>query len=298
MSQPWLILDSHYLCHRAFHTTGSLTHKGIATGVMFGFLKSIAGFKDQFNTDKVIFCFEHEVLHRRNVFPDYKIKRIPKDTTREQIQGRIHLRRQIEKLREDYLPRIGFKNVFRFEGYESDDIMAALSRGLWNTYGAESILITADSDLWQCLSHHTSIYSPQKQKLLTESWFVKEFGFSPRKWALVKAIAGCSTDGVPGVFGIGTKTAIKYAKGEPIKKHLLDKLLSEEGRQRVLQNRKLVKLPFDECPFPELQRDRVTLKGWREVCAELGMKSLAGRPPVSIREGFSSNAAGGKRKEK
>jgi 5'-3' exonuclease len=291
MSQPWLIIDSHYLCHRAFHTTRGLSHKGIATGVMFGFLKGIAGFKDQFDTDKVAFCFEHPVLHRREHFSDYKVRRIAKDISHQDTQARIELREQIDKLRTEYLPKIGFKNVLCAYGMESDDLMAALAYAL-RLDNSECILITADSDLYQCLRDGISIYSPAKQKLLTKTWFQREYGFHPSKWAVVKAVAGCKSDGVPGIPGVGEITACKYVRGELLPNTPLHRFItSDTNRKLVCRNRTLVQLPFVGCPTPELHEDTISVEGWREVCAQLGMKSLAGRPPVASRRSVPGNSA-------
>ena len=279
MNQPLLVLDSHYLAHRAFHAAGRLSHKGSATGVIFGFLKSIAGFKDQFDTDRVAFCFEHPHLFRRDVFPDYKIKRISKELTKQEAKDRIMFRRQIEDLRERLLPKIGFKNVFCFEGMESDDIMAAIARDM--PQDEEAILITSDADLFQCLRPNVSIYSPQKQKLLTETWFVREYGIRPHTWAKVKAMAGCSGDGVPGIYGVGEVTALKYVRGEAL--HTSKAEAIAKGKAVVLRNRPLVQLPYVGCLSPNIVKDEVSEKAWREVCAELGMRSIAGRPPIAMR---------------
>lgn len=275
---PLLVLDSHYLCHRAFHAQGELSFKGKPTAVVFGFLKSIVQLKEEFQTDRVVFCFEHPELKRREIFPGYKKRRHDRRTPQEVANYR-RLAEQIAALREDYLQRIGFSNVFCFPGMESDDIMAAISRSQKNV-----ILVTADADLWQCLSEEVCIYVPTKQKLLTRHWFVREYGFEPRRWALVKALAGCHSDCVPGIAGVGEATAIRYVRGQlaPTRKAFLD-IRSDAGRAVVRRNRQLVELPFAGCPEPVLRPDAVTEEGWLSVCKELGMRSLAGRPPILSR---------------
>lgn len=281
MSQPILLIDSHYLAHRAFHTSGGLSHHGKGTGVIFGVLKSIGGFMEQFDTDRVAFCFESRHLKRRDVFPDYKIKRIKANLTKEEAKARIELARQIAQLREELLPAIGFKNVFHFDGYESDDILAALARDL-SAHDEEVVIVTSDADLFQCLNRNVSIYSPQKRKLLTSSWFEKEYGLQPKRWTVVKAMSGCSGDGVPGISGIGEKTAIKYLQGTlPQQSAAWCKIRA--NTPTVLRNRELVELPFLGCPSPALQKDHVTEQAWKAVCGQLGMKSMAGRPPINGR---------------
>lgn len=281
MSGPLLVLDVSYLCHRALHTAGGLTWKGKATGVVFGFLKTIGDFKDRFDTDRVAFCFEHPHLFRRDIYPDYKKRRLQKRTPEEQKQ-RADLVRQIAALQLDLLPRIGFKNIFQQEGMESDDIMAALAKATSDI--DETILVTADSDLLQCLRPNVSVFSPQKNKLWTESSFQKEHGFRPSKLAVVKAIAGCKSDNVAGILGVGEKSAMDYVRGTLKRRTALDKIASDDGRRRVLFNRQLVQLPYVGCQTPTVQDDQLSAKQWAQVALELGMRTLAGRPPIASRK--------------
>jgi DNA polymerase-1 len=270
---PLLVLDCHYLCHRAFHSTGGLSHKGAATGVIFGFLKSIEGFKREFLTDRIVFCFEGKKLLRREIYPEYKAKRYP--AAREEMEIRQEFKEQIRRLRRDYLPRIGFNNVFYLSGYEADDVMAQLAKSEYRT-----ILVTADSDMFQCLQKdHCEIYNPQKQVLLTEIWFHRKYGISPNQWPEVKAMSGCSSDNVKGIRGVGEITALKYLHGKFPGRNALASIGSEDGQRTIRSNLKLVKLPFQGMPELKLTDDELSEKGWTEVCRELGMRSLAGRLP-------------------
>lgn len=282
MKQPLLVLDVHYLAHRAFHSSSHLEWKGVGTGVVFGLLKSISQFKDEFNTDRIAFCFEGRGSARKLLYSGYKEKRRT-ERSPEEVERYNELTTQIGRLRTSYLPEIGFKNIFCFPELESDDIMAVLALHAGND--EEVILITADSDLFQCLrTDAVTIYSPQRMKLFTEQWFVKEYGIQPRQWAVVKAIAGCTSDCVKGVPGVGEKTALKFVKGElPEKSKAYSSILSDTGKEIVRRNRLLVKLPFATCPIPEVREDKVTKAGWESVCKKLGMKSIATRPPIASR---------------
>ncbi len=281
MNPPLLVLDSHYLCHRAFHSQSDLSWNGILTGVIFGFLKSIGQLKNEFETDRVAFCFEGDTLYRKVFFPEYKQRRIQyeKEKDPEKLKARGDLYRQIDALRTQYLRRIGFKNIFYSPGWESDDLMARIAQ---RTEG-EVILVTSDADMYQCLSDNVSMWSPQKKQMFTRDWFIKEYGIEPKRWAVVKALAGCGTDGVPGIPGVGEITAIKFLRGE-LKRtsSAYTAIKSPEGCAIVNRNRKLVELPCEDppTPDPEWQEDAVSERGWNEVCEKLGMRSLAGRPPV------------------
>lgn len=280
MSQPLLVIDVSYMCHRAFHTTRSLSHKGIKTGVTFGFLKSIGILKDEFQTDRVVFCFDHFDSLRRKLYPDYK-KRRRVERTNEELAAYQELNTQITLLRKQYLPKIGFKNIFWYSGYESDDIMAAIAKN----EPSEVILITADSDLLQCLSETVSIYSPAAQKLHTWPSFYAKYGIVPTQWAMVKAIAGCKSDEVEGIKGVGEIGAVKFIKWKlPAKTKQYQAIMSRAGKAIVRRNRDLVQLPFKGCPVPKIVEDEIDAEGWRQVCGELGMRSLSGKLPVATRK--------------
>lgn len=278
--KTWLVLDSHFLCYRAFHTAKELTWKGKSTGVIFGFLKDISRLKDEFHTDRIAFCFEHPHLYRRDVYPQYKMKR-RKELTSEEQEGFQQFKHQIKKLRTEYLPRIGFNNVFSARGMESDDLMATICKDIPDD--EEVILVTADSDMWQCLKHNVSIYSPITRKLFTGEKFVADHMIAPSQWAWVKAIAGCSSDGVEGIKGVGEKTALKYLGGTLKNDASIYQAIKRDWDSIVKRNLKLVTLPWVGCPVPLLQEDELDVKEWREVCSELGMRSLKEHPPVATR---------------
>lgn len=271
---PLLVLDSHYLCHRAFHVTQGLSWEGKATGVVFHFLKTITSLKNEFLTDRIAFCFEHPHLFRREIYPSYKMRR--KERTAREEAGRTQLAIQISELRKRYLPEIGFKNIFCFRGFESDDIMASIALNC--PPDEEVILVTSDSDLYQCLDQKVSIYTPQKQMILSLRWFVKKYGIFPKRWAQVKAMAGCSTDEVQGIKGVGELTALAYLKGE-LGEHTraYKAIISLDSQALVRRNRELVCLPFKGCPVPCIQDDEANDRTWRKVCLSLGMRTIATR---------------------
>lgn len=281
--KSWLVLDTHYLCHRAFHTTLNLSWKERPTGVIFSFLKSIAFLKDEFQTDHVVFCFEHPKLFRKIDFPEYKIHRNQPKRDRHEVKAHGELCSQIDLLRDVYLPQIGFKNIFCVEGYESDDVMAAIASCA--SHRDEVILVTADTDLYQCLDDHVMMYSPAKRAVITKTKFIREYGILPHQWAVLKAITGCATDEVPGIKGIGQTTALRYLRQELKPDSKQYKLIhSAESKAIVRRNKRLVKLPYEGCQAPALVEDKISRQGWLDVCAKLGMKSIAQHPPVSTKK--------------
>lgn len=283
MSRKYLLLDSPYLCHRAKHTTGDLSFKGSATGVIYGFLKSLSGFQDLFRTSNFVFCWDSKTSKRKEIYPEYKANRDKKEYTDEEIEFDRAFRKQMKKLRTTYLPMIGFRNIFVQRGYESDDIIASIGRYL--DEDCEAVIISSDKDLYQCISPSVSFYNPQTNKVLTLQGFKKQYGIDVRFWGILKSLAGCITDNVIGIKGIGEKTAIKYLteKLNP-DSEAYQAIQSPEGEEIYNRNQKLVILPFEGTNQFRLRRDNLSEQGWKQVVKLLGMKSIRDRMPFRRRK--------------
>ncbi len=282
MKDALLLLDAHYLCHRAFHSTGGLRNGSDATGVIFGFLKSITGYKDEFDTDRIAFCFDGNNLLRRRLYPDYKMNRPQPKDSREK-EARTELTKQIHKLRDTYLHKIGFRNIFCYDAYEADDIIATLALE-HSGKGEEVVIVSADSDLYQCLHPGVTLYHPVKQMKFDKIWFRNHYGIPYQDWAMVKAIGGCHSDNIRGVHGIGEGTAIKYLKGElSDRSAAFQKIVSKIGMAARANCLSIVELPMRGCPVPTIKKDKITKEKWQKVCGLLGMRSIAGKPPVLTR---------------
>lgn len=253
---PLLIIDVHNLCHRAFHALAGFraSAPGSVSDVSYSFLQTIGRLQKHFATDRFAFCFDHKVSYRREIFPDYKLKRKQTAMTTE-LEMRKSLNQQIRRLRQEHLYNLGFSNLFRERGMESDDLMAAIARS--RPPEEEVIMITSDSDLLQCLRKNVSIYSPHKKTLTTRDSFMETYGIYPKQWAKVKAIAGCPTDGIPGLTGVGETGALKYLRGElKEKSSQYIWITCEKGQAAIQETLRLVKLPFEGCPVPKISEDQ------------------------------------------
>jgi len=279
MSKKYLLLDCNYLCHCAKHTTGGLSYGGDATGVIYGFLKSLSGFQDLFHTSNFVFCWDSNTSKRKEIYPEYKTQRECRECTDEEIEFDKAFRRQMKKLRTTYLPTIGFRNIFVQRGYESDDIIASISRCISMKDDLEGIIISSDKDLYQCISHNVSFYSPRSGKILTLQGFKKQYGISPNEWAMMKAIAGCPTDNVKGVKGVGEKTAIKYLQGRLKEGQKYFDITCTNGIEIFKRNIQLVELPMKGVQGFILKSDKLSVQGWKQIVEMLGMKSIKDRMP-------------------
>lgn len=278
MTKTWLALDVSYLCWRARYTGMSrLSFEDIPTGVVYGFLRDLLSFQEQFKTPLVAFCFDSKKSLRRELFSGYKSARREKYATanEEELNELGLMAEQIANLRKDYLPSLGFKNVFWQKGYEADDQIAGVCQALTGT--DEAVIIGSDKDLYQLLGPRVKLYKPREKVLYTEKDLAKDyFGLAPSQWAMVKALAGCGSDSVPGVKGVGDKTAAKFLKtllNERSKIH--QKILAETETWK--RNLPLVSLPFPNLTPIVFSPDEVTPQKWRALSRRLGMKSLFDR---------------------
>ena len=285
MNKVYLLLDCNYLCHRAKHTLGGLKHGETPTGVIYGFLKTISYFQERFNTHRVVFCWDSKTNKREEIFPAYKKKRKAryKEWTPKEAKFEKAFRLQMKKLRRYYLKAIGYKNVFCQAGYESDDIIASISKHL--PKDDEAIIITSDQDMYQCLRHNVSFYNPQKNELVTLQKFYRKYGIMSKDWKVLKAITGCTTDEVPGIKRVGEITALKFLKRKPKEtSKIFQAILSNESWKILQRNKKLVYLPFKGVKIFPLREDEISRQGWKEVCRKLGMKSIQDKGPTPSRK--------------
>jgi DNA polymerase-1 len=276
MKRTLLIFDMHYLAWRAYHTTGELSYKGVRTGVVFGVLRDMVDLQDTFMSTHTACCFDCGRIRRKDIYEGYKKKRHTRSLTEEEQKGYDEVRRQIYLLRCLYLNKIGYANVLWANGFESDDIIAGITRNLPDR--DEAVIVSADKDLYQLLRPNVSLYNPAKRHTTTLQSFFQAYGIKPRQWARVLAIAGCKTDEVPGIPGIAVKSAVAYLRGELGGKRY-DRIRA--GRQQMLFNRRLVELPFEDTPEFELMDDHFTRDGWARTLEFLGIKHA--RAPRSMR---------------
>lgn len=286
MSKHWLIIDSNFLCHRAFYSLGSLQYGDMATGVLFGFFKGVFSLQERFATNDIVFCFDYGKGKRKNFFPDYKRKRHKKELTEEEIELQIEFRKQVSLLRDSILPRLGYRNIFFQEGYESDDVMASICNHLSGDDTAT--IVTADADLLQCVRGHIDFFNPTKAQRTTYQSFKKEWGIRAEHFWRVKALAGCKTDEVPGIKGVGEKTAVKYLRKELKKTSAVyKKIVSEDGLAIRKRNIRLVRLPYPGTKVFRLHEDQLDDAEWGIVAEEYGFTSMKGKRRNRRQRGFN-----------
>ena len=268
-----LIIDGGFVCAQAYYTTGHLESSSYdATGVIFGFLSRLLVLARTVDCYKFIFTWDTRKSYRKNAYKAYKESRT-KDMTEEQLQERILYYKQVDRLRDEIIPRLGFKNNFYQSGLEADDLIAEVSQNL-DGYGW---IVSSDQDLYQLLRDNVSMLIPQlgrkPTKLYTSDDFRLEFGISPEDWWKVKAIMGCQSDNVAGIPGVGVKTALKYLKGELSKTSKQYARIKEQW-DIVKRNVPLVKLPHKNTKPVSFSEDETSFQEFLNVCEELEFTSF------------------------
>ena len=242
----------------------------------FGVLTKMYELIEEFKPTKVIMAFDYSGrLLRQEVSEEYKESRRKKyaEATEEEKEIRADFKKQVVRLQREILPAAGFNNILSLRGYEADDIIAHYAQEL--PEGWDAVIISGDADLYQCLSYDVRFLSPyQKKGVYSYSDFVKEWGISPHDWVRVKALAGCKSDDVIGVKGIGEKTAVKWLKND-LKKTSKKFKDIEENLDVLTENLKLVKLPFPgiEEVLPKLRKDDISQERREAVYTSLGIST-------------------------
>ena len=270
-----IILDCNNIGWISRHALGQeLTYEDEETGIMWAFMRAVLGFAKQFNTNKFIFCWDGRSNARKKMYPEYKANR--SKGTPEEEQTKHKIQKQFDTIKDDILPSMGFLNVFQFEGTEADDIMAWVVVNY--DFPETPIVITTDKDMYQLLDR-CDIYRPLKgdqKELVTKNVFVQRYDINPDEWVDVKSLEGDSGDNIPGIEGVGVKTAVKYLHGKlPVTAKAFEAIKSEEGHRIVERNKRLVSLPHPDCPeIPLLGHERFSLDHFMNMCTRYGFNSF------------------------
>lgn len=274
LKSTWALIDTSCLAHRALYSLGKLESKEIETGMIFGFFEQLRNVirDSRVWTNKVLLCFDSKKSYRSLAYPPYKRKR-KENKTDDEIKQREIMDKQIGILAKKYLPKIGFR-MFRQAGLEADDIMAKIALKFRGKDNVRAVIITADTDLCQCITENVYWYDIARDNYLTPLTFQDKKGCKPNAYAMVKAIAGCVTDNVEGVKGVGEKTAIEFLDGNlPINFKRYLAIISESGNAIMKRNIPLVKLPHEKTKPIKLKKPVYNVNAFFEMCEELEMYS-------------------------
>jgi DNA polymerase-1 len=207
----FVVIDSNALIHRAYHALPPLTTKrGELVNAVYGFLLVFFKAIREFQPDFIAATFDYPALtFRHKKFKGYKAKRPPAPE---------ELYQQIPKVKE--VLKAFRIPIFEKEGFEADDLLGVVSRLVQKKQifpGIETIILSGDLDTLQLINSRTKVYCLRrglKEAILYDEEKVKEKygGLKPSQLVDFKSLKGDPSDNVPGVLGVGEKTAIKLIK--------------------------------------------------------------------------------------
>jgi DNA polymerase-1 len=255
------IVDGSSFLYRAYFALPYLSNsRGFPTRVVFGFLKMLSKIIREQNPTHIAVVFDSKKKTFRNeIFEQYKIKRPPLP---EEIRIQIpNVHRLLESL--------NIRTVIE-DGLEADDLIACLVKKFENE--VTIFIVTSDKDLFQLVKDNVYVWHPLKDIILDAEKIKDMLGIPPQKIPDLLALSGDEIDGVPGVKGVGEKTAKKllerYASIEDIYEHIdeiegkLKNTLVEQKEQAFL-SKKLCELYVKD--IPDLQLDDLSIKAPNEI---------------------------------
>jgi len=296
-----ILVDGSGYIFRAFHALPPMTNpEGVPVNAVFGFTNLLAQFLTRHAGTHIAVVFDaHRLNFRNEIYADYKAHR--PDPPEELVPQFALIREATDAL--------GVVHVEQ-EGYEADDLIAAYAKA-FVADGGEVTIVSSDKDLMQLVRPGVQLLDPIKQKSVREAEVLEKFGVPPDKVVEVQALAGDSTDNVPGVPGIGIKTAAQLINeyGD------LETLLANVGnikqpkrREALIENaekarisKRLVQLDAD-APLPRPVGDMeakppgdgklehfLRAMGFRSILARMGKLGdgneapRRGAPPVALK---------------
>ncbi len=272
------LVDAHSLIFQVFHAIPAMTSpSGLPTNAVFGFVRDLLYLRRR-KPDYLVCAFDRpEPTFRSELFPDYKAHReSPPDDLVSQFPP---IYRVTEALN---IP------VVSHPRYEADDVLATLARAAAKR-GLDVYLCTSDKDCRQLIDDHVRLYNLRKHQEFGRAELLEDWGVTPEQVVDLQALVGDAVDNVPGVPGVGVKTAAKLLQEFGTLDNLLANVDRVAGAKRqenlrsarpiIDMSRQLVRLA-DDVPVA-LDWDAWRLRDidaprMLELCREFGFRTLAG----------------------
>ena len=223
-----IAIDGNSLMHRAYYALPSMAAKdGTPTGAIFGFLRMLLKLLER-QPDYLVVAFDMKgPTFRHGEYGEYKAGRRP---TPPDLGPQFPLLRQV-------LEAMGIA-ICQCEGYEADDILGTASR-MAEAAGSDALLVTGDRDALQLITPHTHVLMTKKGITETveydEDALLAAYGLTPERMVDLKGLMGDASDNIPGVPGVGEKTALKLLE----KYGTLENTLAHAGEEKGALRTKL-----------------------------------------------------------
>ena len=267
-----MVIDGNSILNRAYFGIRNLSnHEGTPTNAVYGFLSTLFKQEDEEKPDRIVVCFDvKEKTFRHKKFDFYKATRKPME---ENLAVQLPIIKEV-------LDALGIVRC-ELAGYEADDLLGTISRRA-NEHGDECVVLTGDRDSLQLAGGGTVVRLVKSSQgkttytSYTTEKFREEYGFDPIRLIDLKSLMGDSSDNIPGVKGVGEKSAMQllhdfgsldgiyeHIDDERIKKGVRTKLLADEQSARdsywLATIDRNVPLELDVENLPEPKMDKAAL---------------------------------------
>ena len=285
MNETLLVIDGHSMAFRAFYALPPdkfATAAGQHTNAVYGFTTMLIKLLEQWQPSHIAVAFDvSRHSFRTEEYPEYKGTR---DATPEEFKGQVELIR-------DLLAAMGIKSLSR-DGYEADDILATLAKRGADA-GMRVYVASGDRDSFQTVTDKVTVLypgmSPGDLREMTPESVEAKYGVPPHRYPEIAALVGETSDNLPGVPGVGPKTAAQWINRFDGLDNLLanaDKISGKRGEalrehlEDVRRNRRLNHLLTDmdlECDIDDLRRDVTDRQALSRLFDALEFRSLRDR---------------------
>ncbi|MDD5236264.1 MAG: DNA polymerase I [Candidatus Omnitrophica bacterium] len=284
------LIDATAFCYRAFYAIRGLTTSfGQPTGAVYGFINILNRILKEHKPEYLAICFDvSRDTFRLKKFQDYKIQRPPMP---DDLSSQLPFIREVVEAYN--IP------IFERAGFEADDVIATLVQKAKDK-GIEVMVVSADKDIMQLVGDNVQVLSPHKDedKLYGEKEVKEHFGVGPEHIRDIIALMGDAVDNIPGVKGIGEKTAVelitKFGSLDKLLKNV-EKIEREKLRDLIKGNLEMIELSRDlaqlntavplELNLEELKLKEPDYQGLFKIFKKLEFKTLLkGLPAAETRE--------------
>lgn len=202
MRKKLYLVDGSSYIYRAFYAIKSLSNsKGLPTNALYGFTRMLLKLIKEETPDKLAVIFDtKEPTFRDELYTEYKANR--EEPPNDLIPQFQYFQPIVDAL--------SIKNISK-PGFEADDIIGTIARKAVDD-GYEVVIVTGDKDFMQIVGDHLKLYDTMKEKWIGLTEVKEKFGVEPAKVIDIMSLIGDTSDNIPGVKGIGDKTAVKLIK--------------------------------------------------------------------------------------
>lgn len=285
-----LIIDGNSIMNRAFYALPPMTNgEGVHTNAVYGFTTMILKLKEEIKPDYIVCTFDRKAPTFRHIeYEEYKAgrKKMP-----EELAEQFPIIKQLLTLLSI--------DIFEIDGFEADDLIGTLSTFAEKS-DIEVFILTGDRDALQLATDSTKVIITKKgiteKEIYDRDRMISEYGVTPEEFIDVKGLMGDASDNIPGVPGIGEKTAYKLIteyksienvlsnieniKGNKIKQNLM------EYREQAIFSKKLATIikdvPVDIDMESIKSKENFDYQAVKELFFKLQFKSLIDRIPMPI----------------